>query len=151
VTSGEHSSRPRRLYVTWYRCVTDDLDHAVTDEAFAHGVALHEGRYRALCGHEVFIDSCLVPPGRPCVACFALVRLRNRPAPPVADRARRREPSRWRRLFGRLQTPAALPPRPPQRVRLIPEQGGRTTTSAGTGGAPTAPAPADHHARRGAR
>lgn len=149
MTSGEHGSRPPRLYVTWYRCVADDLDHAVTDEAFAHGVALHEGRYHALCGHEVFIDSCLVPPGRPCVACFALIRLRNRPADPTP--ARHREPSRWRRLFGSLRTPAVLPPRPPPRVRLIPAQGGRTTTSAGTGGAPTAPVPADHHARRGAR
>ncbi|GAB3150176.1 hypothetical protein GCM10027258_47860 [Amycolatopsis stemonae] len=149
MTSGEHGSRVPRLYVTWYRCVADDLDHAVTDEAFAHGVALHEGRYQALCGHEVFIDSCLVPPGRPCVACLALIRVRNRPANPTP--ARRREPSRLRRLFGRLRTPAVLPPRPPQRVRLIPEQGGRTTTSAGTGGTPTAPVPADHHARRGAR
>jgi hypothetical protein len=68
----------------------------------------------------------------------------------VAGPARHREPSRWRRLFGRLQTPAVLLPRPPQRVRPIPEQGGRTT-SAGTGGALTAPVPADHHARPGAR
>jgi hypothetical protein len=151
VTSGEHSSRLPRLYVTWYRCVTDELDHAVTDQAFAHGVTLHEGRYGALCGHEVFIDSCLVPPGRSCVACFALVRLLQRPANPVAESARHREPSRWRRLFARLQTPAVLPPRPSLSVRLIPEQGGRTMTSVGTGDAPTAPVPADHHTRRGAR
>jgi hypothetical protein len=149
VTSGERGSRPSRLYVTWHRCVVDNLDHAVTDEALAEGIALQEGRYYSLCGHEVLFDSCLVPPGRSCGACNRLVRLCAGAS--ETEPTHRKKPSRRRCLFGRLQTPAALPPRPPPRVRLIPEQGGRTTTSAGTGGAPTAPVPADHQVRRGAR
>ncbi|MEV4143648.1 hypothetical protein AB0J40_08255 [Amycolatopsis sp. NPDC049691] len=149
MTSGERGSRPSRLYVTWHRSVADNLDHAVTDEDLADGIALQTGRYDSLCDREVLLDSCLVPPGRRCGVCNALVRLRS--TPPTTERACHGKPSRWRRLFGRLQTPAVLPPRPPQRVRLIPEQGGRTTTSAGTGGAPTVPVPADHHDRRGAR
>ncbi|MGW5715108.1 hypothetical protein ACWEVP_02990 [Amycolatopsis sp. NPDC003865] len=149
MTSGESGSRPSRLYVTWHRSVADNLDHAVTDEDLAEGITRQTGRYHSLCGCEVLFDSCLVPPGRRCGTCNVLVRLRS--TPPALERTGHRMPSRWRRLFGRLQTPAALPPRPPQRVRLIPEQGGRTTTSAGTGGTPTAPVPADHHARRVAR
>ncbi|SEF24727.1 hypothetical protein SAMN05421837_102834 [Amycolatopsis pretoriensis] len=149
MTRGERVSRPSRLYVTWHRSVADNLDHAVTDEDLADGVAHQTGRYYSLCGREVPFDSCLVPPGRRCDACNVLVRLRS--TPPTTERTCHRKPSRWRRLFGRLQTPAALPPRPPQRVRLIPEQGGRTTTSTGTGGVPIAPVPADHQVRRCAR
>ena len=149
MTSGERDSRPSRLYVTWHRCVADNLDHAVTDEALAEGIELQEGRYYSLCGREVLFDSCLVPPGRPCGACNRLVRLCA--GMPETEPMRRKKPSRLRCLLGRLQTPAVLSPRPPQRVRHIPEQGGRTTTSAGTGGASTAPVPADHQVRRGAR
>ncbi|WIX76990.1 hypothetical protein QRX50_37080 [Amycolatopsis carbonis] len=146
VTSGEHGSR---LYVTWHRCVADNLDHAVTDDAVADGIARHEGRYRTLCGRDVLFHSCLMPPGRPCTTCKSLVWLRT--ATPSPEPASHRKPSCWRWVFGRLQTPAALLPRPPQRVRFIPEQDSRTTTSAGTGSTPSAPAPADHHRRRPTR
>ncbi|MDT7728189.1 MAG: hypothetical protein QOI21_4765, partial [Actinomycetota bacterium] len=134
MTSGEHSSRPPRLYVTWYRCAVDSLDHAVTDEEFAHGIALQEGRYHALCNHEVLIDSCLAPPGRPCTTCNALIRHYNRLADRTAEPEHHPEPSRWHRLFGHLQTPAVPQPRPPQRVRPTPERDGRTPTSGGGGG-----------------
>lgn len=150
MTSGEHSSRPPRLYVTWWRCMADERNHAVTDEAFAHGVSHQQGRYYALCGHELLIDSCLAPPGRPCTDCKALVRIGKGLATRATERRRHPKLSRWRRIFGRAQTPAVPLPRPPQRVRIDRERDGRTTTSAGTGSASIAPVPAEPHARRGA-
>ena len=141
----------RRLYVAWYHCVADNLGHAVTDEAFADGVARGNGRYRALCGHEIFIASCLVPLGRPCVACTELICRHNRPAVAAQSTPRHRMPSRWRRLLGCFQTPAVLSPRPPQRVRHLPEQGGRTNFPAEAGSAPILSVSAGHHILRGTR
>lgn len=67
-------TKPPRLYVTWSRCVADRLSHAVTDEEFADGVARQDGRYQALCGHEVLIESCLAPLGATCPKCRAYMQ-----------------------------------------------------------------------------
>lgn len=67
-------TKPPRLYVTWSRCIADRLSHAVTDEEFADGVARQDGRYAALCGHEVLIESCLAPLGATCPKCHAYVQ-----------------------------------------------------------------------------
>ncbi len=131
--SGTSRSRRPRFYVRWYRCTGDSLDHAVTDEAFAQGLELQEGRYLAVCGHVVLIGSCLAPPGPPCVACAALLRILNRPANPTAEPGRHRKAHRWCRLFGRDQTPAGPQSRPRQRARATPEQDGRTITSMDAG------------------
>lgn len=131
--SGTRRSRRSRLYVSWYRCAGDNLDHAVTDEAFAQGLDLQEGCYQAVCGHVVLIGSCLVPPGPPCVACVALLRILNRPAASTAEPGRHRKAHRWCRLFGRHQTPAVPQSRPRQRARATPERDGRTTTSMNVG------------------
>ncbi len=131
--SDTRRSRRSRLYVGWYRCAGDSLDHAVTDEAFAQGLDLHEGCYQAVCGHVVLIGSCLVPPGPPCVACVALLRILNRPAASTAEPGRHRKAHRWCRLFSRHQTPAVPQSRPRQRARATPERDGRTTTSMNAG------------------
>ncbi len=131
--SGTSRSRRPRLYVRWYRCTGDSLDHAVTDEAFAQGLELQEGSYLAVCGHVVLIGSCLAPPGPPCVACVAVLRILNRPINPTAEPGRRRKAHRWCCLFGRHQTPAVPQSRPRQRARATPEQDGRTITSVDAG------------------
>ncbi len=131
--SGISRSRRPRLYVRWYRCTGDSLDHAVTDEAFAQGLELQEGCYLAVCGHVVLIGSCLVPPGPPCVVCVAVLRTLNRPTSPMAEPRRRRKAYRLCRLFSRRQTPAVPQPRPRQRARATPERDGRTTTSTSAG------------------
>lgn len=127
--SGTRRSRRPRLYVRWYRCTGDSLDHAVTDEAFAQGLELQEGSYLAVCGHVVLIGSCLAPPGPPCVACVAVLRILNRPTNPTAEPGRHRKAHRWCRLFGRHQTLAVPQSRPRQRARATPERDGRTVTS----------------------
>ncbi len=131
--SDTRRSRRSRLYVSWYHCAGDSLDHAVTDEAFAQGLDLQEGCYQAVCGHVVLIGSCLVPPGPPCVACVALLRILNRPAASTAGPGRHRKAHRWCRLFDRHQTPAVPQSRPRQRARATPERDGRTTTSMSAG------------------
>ena len=131
--SGTSRSRRPRLYVRWYRCTSDSLDHAVTDEAFAQGLELQEGCYLAVCGHVVLIGSCLAPPGPPCVACAAVLRILNRPTNPTAEPGRHRKAHRWCRLFGRPQTPAVPQSRPRQRARATPERDGRTITSVDAG------------------
>ena len=143
----DESPRTPRLYFTWYRCVSDGRDHAVTDDAFARGVEAQQGRYQALCGHEVLIDSCLNPPGRACRCCSALIRLHlttvHVEPPPEA--------SRWRRLISAFRTPAVPQPRPPQRARHNPKRDGRTPLPAGTGDPQTTPVPVGHHPRGGTR
>jgi hypothetical protein len=61
----------QRLYVTWSRCLVDRKDHAITDEEFARGVRRQKGRFVALCGHELLIESILMPPAPPCPRCRA--------------------------------------------------------------------------------
>jgi hypothetical protein len=121
--SGTYDRPPERVYVTWYRCIADQHAHAVTDEDFARGVRSRTGRYRARCGHEVVVDSCLAPPGRGCPACLRRVSptpLRSRPAGSAHRPRHHRKPPALRRLLRRLHTPAGPPPRPPQRARRPP-------------------------------
>ncbi len=68
------AKKPPPIYVTWCRSAADNLSHAVTDERFAEGVARQEGRYHAVCGHEILVVSCLVPPGTACPECYRYVQ-----------------------------------------------------------------------------
>lgn len=142
--SGTSRSRRPRLYVRWYRCTGDSLDHAVTDEAFAQGLELQEGCYLAVCGHVVLIGSCLAPPGPPCVACVVALRILDHPANPTAEPGRHRKAHRWCRLLGHPQTPAVPQSRPRQRACATPERDGRTITSVDAGRHRA------HHSRRAA-
>lgn len=106
------ADRPR---ITWHHCAIDAADHAVTDAAFAEGFEQRHGRYQAICGHQVLVDSCLTPPGRVCSHCWALVAPPSQQ--PTKPRATHRALSSLRRFRRRLHTPAGSQPRPPQRAR----------------------------------
>lgn len=132
--------KPPRLRVTWHRCVIDGHDHAVTDEEFTFGVNRVHGRYEAVCGHLVTIDSMLLPPSAACPFCVAVVRTNARASTDHTTRVRRKA-GPLRRLFRRTKTPAVSRTVPtPQRTR-----GGRTPTPVEVGRAPTVPASTGHH------
>lgn len=135
----EAGGRPR-LRVTWHRCAVDWHDHAVTDEEFTWGTRRSEGRYAAVCGHLVAVDSMLLPPGLLCPRCKAVLQERAKAHQTKHGPAQRhQQPGILRRLFRRVQTPAVSPTLPtPARRR-----DGRIP--AGTGGPPLASAPAGHH------
>ncbi len=117
MTGGKHNSllpRPvRQVYVQWYRCVIDGLDHAVRDENFARGLHDGHGRYDAICGHQVLIGSTLLPPGTRCPRCSVYLRaIASRPLVEARMRPHRhRKPSRLRRLFQPHKPPAVPSPR----------------------------------------
>lgn len=93
------------LYVSWYRCARDRLAHAITDEDFASGVQRQQGCYAAVCGHNLLIDSCLVPLSRVCGTCRALVVANNSPTPKV--RGAERRDRRLRRCIAALRRTTA--------------------------------------------
>lgn len=113
--AGAANQHPERGYVTWQHCAFDAADHAVTDADFAAGFEQRQGRYQAICGHKVLVDSCLTPPGRVCPKCWALLAPPARQ--PAKTHAAHRALSRLRRLRRRLRSPAGSQPRPPQRAR----------------------------------
>ncbi|MFI6025098.1 hypothetical protein [Amycolatopsis magusensis] len=100
-TSNDNAS-PQRVYVTWYRCIADHFEHAVTDEEFARGLHRGAGWHRALCGHQLYTGSCLLPPARPCPRCLFLVAAR-RPAVPHRPTRRTRTHATRRCLLRALQ------------------------------------------------
>lgn len=67
----------QRLFVAWYRCVRDGYEHAVTDEEFAVRFRQHEGCCRAVCGHDVTMDSVLAAPGATCPRCQTRLCIRR--------------------------------------------------------------------------
>lgn len=79
--------------LTWIRCGTDDLDHAVIQEELAHGVFTHAGRFSAVCGHMVIPGSMLQPPGAPCPQCAPLAA--------ESDRSRKRADQHREGAIGR--------------------------------------------------
>jgi hypothetical protein len=131
------------LYVTWSRCLTDDHDHAVTDEEFARGVRQQYGQFAALCGHRLLIASSLMPPGPPCVRCRAYLAARAtlRNANERLGTPRRQKRGLRSRFFRHVRSSATTSP----------QRDGGPESSAGTGCAPIAPVPAERHARRGAQ
>ncbi len=91
-----------RVYTTWFRCVRDGRDHAVTDEEFAASTAPFPGHYRAICDHLVQIAPAVAPPGQACARCVDVLRA-ARPVEPVQEAA----PGLLAKLFRRPR-----PPRP---------------------------------------
>ncbi|MGH3438240.1 MAG: hypothetical protein ACRDRN_17460 [Sciscionella sp.] len=131
------------LYWTWYRCVTDGCDHAVTDEEFARGVREETGTYVSVCGHRVLIGSMLARPGPPCVRChkYLLAQRTLRGAGERLGEPRHGKPGLLRRVFRRLKPPGVSGP----------DGDGRAPIPAVAGRAAVAPALAGRHAARGAR
>ena len=92
-------------------CVRDHQEHAVIDTQVA---ASSHGVYTALCSHLVLPGSLSSPPGRPCTACVALLRLKATRKPTDARSATSLLGAAIRRLLASHDT------RPHQHRRLQP-------------------------------
>jgi hypothetical protein len=105
------SSRRRRLVSV--RSTTDDLDHAISDEAVAAGVEAGEGQYLAVCGDVITPGALTALPGRTCPARLHLVHQFGRtPDPNEAVRTgRHRRPGQARRWLTRPSSRCASPSR----------------------------------------
>ncbi|TQJ00916.1 hypothetical protein FB471_0567 [Amycolatopsis cihanbeyliensis] len=98
----ETMAETTRIYTTWFRCVRDGRDHAVTDEEFAAPTAPFPGQYRAICDHLVQIAAAVTPPGQACPHCMDTLR-----GPAAVEPAPEAAPRLLARLFRRPR-----PPRP---------------------------------------
>jgi len=47
-------------------CTADGLDHLVSADAAAHGIAARQGTYTAICGHLVYVAPLVSSPGPLC-------------------------------------------------------------------------------------
>lgn len=54
--------------------VEDGMDHAVSLDAMAIGIQTGEGHYTTACSKVIEPAALTTPPGRPCPACWAVLR-----------------------------------------------------------------------------
>jgi hypothetical protein len=66
-------AKTRAPFVTWFTCGFESIDHAISEDDIAIGIAAGSGRYTALCGATVCVASMTCPPGRRCPSCEAVV------------------------------------------------------------------------------
>jgi DNA-directed RNA polymerase subunit RPC12/RpoP len=111
------SARARASFVTWFTCGSENVDHAIGEEAVVTGMSEGSGLYAALCGATVCVASMVSPPGRRCASCQARLLLAERDSPSrrtgflskLLGRGRHRDDSAHAqagvgyRLFGRRQ------------------------------------------------
>jgi hypothetical protein len=62
-------AKTRAPFVTWFTCGLESIDHAISEDDIAAGIAAGAGRYAALCGATVCVASMTCPPGRRCPSC----------------------------------------------------------------------------------
>ncbi len=134
----------RSLYVVWHRCDADGLEHAVTDEEFAHGPRRAHGLFRAVCGHVTQPGSMLLAPEATCAECSdRLARNRELLAAQQTTAVPQQRHGMFRRAFARFRSPVVPFP------GVVPStRNGRTPSPTGTGCDPDASVSAGHHGRR---
>lgn len=99
----------QRLYMTWFRCLADGCEHAVTDEEFARRNDTPAGRVSALCGHRVRFAP-LIASDRPhCLRCRAVLQAHHRTVSQLAGGHRHRRPGVLRRLAAWLSMAPVVP------------------------------------------
>lgn len=74
-------AKTRAPFVTWFTCGFESIDHAISEDDIATGIAAGSGRYAALCGETVCVASMTCPPGRRCPSCEATVLSAERNLP----------------------------------------------------------------------
>ncbi|MBV8995379.1 MAG: hypothetical protein JO287_17160 [Pseudonocardiales bacterium] len=74
--------RGSQFRVSSFTCTVDGLDHAVSDDAAASGLAAQQGIYTAVCGHRVHVTALASSAGPSCPRCAQLI---NEIQPPTAS------------------------------------------------------------------
>jgi hypothetical protein len=81
-------------------CTADGLDHLVSADAAAQGIAARQGTYTAMCGHLVYVAALVSSPGPLCSRCAQSVTQVETPITGPPGRRGQRERAGLRRLFG---------------------------------------------------
>jgi hypothetical protein len=83
-----------------FTCTVDGLDHLVSDDAAALGIAARQGTYSAMCGHRIYVAALASCAGPLCPCCAQVVHMLQAlitvPPDPHGGRGR----VRLRRLLG---------------------------------------------------
>jgi hypothetical protein len=87
-----------------FTCTVDGLDHLVSDDAAARGIAARQGTYTAMCGHVVYVAALVTCAGPLCPRCARLVQEVPPPVSVPLDQDPGRGRARLARLFGLLST-----------------------------------------------
>src|SRR5205085_9388543 len=100
-TTGDRRVKRRgsQLRTSSFTCTVDGLDHAVSDDATASGLAARQGIYTALCGHQVHVTALASSAGPPCPHCAQLVKDVTLPTASPRRHRHRRRASWLRRLL----------------------------------------------------
>ena len=81
-------------------CTADGLDHLVSADAAAHGIAARQGTYTAICGHLVYVAALVSSPGPLCSRCAQSVTQVETAVTGQPGRRGQRGRAGLRRLFG---------------------------------------------------
>ncbi len=81
-----------------FTCTVDGLDHLVSDDAAARGIAARQGTYTAMCGHVVYVAALVTSAGPLCPHCAKLAQ----EAEPLVSASIGHDSGRGRARLGRL-------------------------------------------------
>jgi hypothetical protein len=87
-----------------FTCTVDGLDHLVSDDAAARGIAARQGTYTAMCGHVVYVAALVTSAGPLCPRCARLAQEVPSPVSVPLDQDPGRGRARLARLFSLLST-----------------------------------------------
>ena len=85
-----------------FTCTVDGLDHLVSDDAAARGIAARQGTYTAMCGHVVYVAALVTSAGPLCPRCAQLAQEVQLPVSVPLSRDSGRGRARLTRLFSLL-------------------------------------------------
>jgi hypothetical protein len=81
-------------------CTVDGLDHLVSADAAAHGIAARQGTYTAMCGHLIYVAALVSSPGPLCSRCAQSAPQVGAAVTGPPGQREQRELTGLRRLFG---------------------------------------------------
>jgi hypothetical protein len=85
-----------------FTCTMDGLDHLVSDDAAALGIAARRGTYTAMCGHVVYVAALASCSGPLCPRCAQAIQQVQAPVTVPPGRHPGRGRARLGRLFNRI-------------------------------------------------
>jgi hypothetical protein len=93
--------RGSKVWSCSFTCSVDGLDHTVSDDAVASGLAARRGIYTALCGHLVHVTALASAAGPSCQRCAQLANHLPEPTMSLHRPGQHRRRGRLRQLLRR--------------------------------------------------